>query len=74
MREGSDRGNIGHFERLRARRFDHYRFGVRLEQGGDAGADHGIEIAGFDAVAGQHAIAEISRRPIGVVANQQMIA
>ncbi len=74
MRDGSDRGNVGHFEGLRSRRFDHYRPGVWLEQGGDAGADEGIEIAGFDAVAGEHPIAEISRRTIGVVADEQMIA
>ena len=40
----------------------------------DAGADQGIEIAGFDAVAGQHAVAEIARRAVGIVADQDMIA
>ena len=37
-------------------------------------ADQGIEIAGLDAVAGQHAVAEIARRPVDIVADQHMIA
>jgi hypothetical protein len=40
----------------------------------DAGADQGIEITGFDAVTGEQSVAEISRRAVGVVADQQMIA
>ena len=74
MRDGSDRGNIGHFERLRAGRFDQYRPGVRPEQFGDACADHGIEIGGFDAVAREQSVAEISRGAVGIVADQEMIA
>ena len=74
MRDRGDRGNVGHLEGLRARRFDQHRPGVGLEQAGDAGADQRIEIAGLDAVAGEHAVAEIARRPVGVVADQQMVA
>ena len=45
-----------------------------LNSCGDAGADQGIEIAGFDAIAGEHAVAEIAGRAVGVVADQQVIA
>ena len=69
-----DGGNIGHLEGLRARRLDQHGAGVRLEQRADACADQRIEIGGLDAIASQHAVAEIARRPVGVVANQQMVA
>ena len=74
MRDRGDRGDVRHFERLRARRLDQHRPGVRLEQRLDAGADQGIEIGGLDAIAGQQAVAEIPRRPVDVVADQKMIA
>ena len=74
MRDRRDGRDVGHFEGLRARRLDQNGAGVRLEQAGDAGADQGIEIAGLDAVAGQHAVAEIARRPVDIVADQHMIA
>ena len=74
MRDRGDGRDVGHFEGLRAGRLDQNGAGVRLEQVGDAGADQGIEIAGLDAVAGQHAVAEIARGPVGIVADQQMIA
>ena len=74
MRDRGDRGDVGHFEGLRSRRLDQHRFGVRLEQSGDAGADQRIEIAGFDAIAGEQAVAEISRRAVGIVADQEMVA
>ena len=44
------------------------------EQFGNAGADQRIEIGRLDAIAGQQAIAKIARRPVGVVADQEMIA
>ena len=66
--------NVRHLERLRARRLDQHRAGIRLEQLVDAGADQGIEIGGLDAIARQHAVAEIARRTIGVVADQEMVA
>ena len=74
MCDRGDRGDIGHFEGLRSRRLDQHRFGVRLEQPGDAGADQRIEIAGLDAIAGEQAVAEISCRAVGIVADQEMIA
>ena len=74
MGDGSDRGNIGHFERLRAGRFDQYRPGVRPEQFGDACANHGIKVGGFNAVAREQSVAEISRGAVGIVADQEMIA
>ena len=67
-------GNVGHFEGLRARRLDQHRAGVRLEQLVDAGADQRIEIGGLDAIAGEHAVAEIARGPVGVVADQEVVA
>ena len=74
MRHRGDGGNVGHLEGLRAGRLDQHRPGVRLEQVFDAGADQGIEIGGLDAIAGEHAVAEIARRPVDVVTDQKMIA
>ena len=74
MRDRCDRGNVGHFEGLRARGFDQHRPGIGLEQAGDAGADQRIEIADLDAVTGEDAIAEIAGGTIGIVADQQVIA
>ena len=74
MRDFGNRREVGHLEGLRAWRLDQHGPGVRLEQFLDAGADLRVEIGGLDAVARQHAIAEIARRTIDVVADQQMIA
>ena len=74
MRDISDGGDVGHLEGLRARRLDQHRPGVGLEQSFDAGTDQRIEKIGLDAVAGEHVVAEIARRPVDIVGHQQMIA
>ncbi len=74
MRDLRDDADIRHLERLRARRLHQHRAGVGLEQRLDARADQRIEIGGLDAVAGQHAVAEIARGPVDVVADQDVVA
>ena len=74
MRDRCYRAHVGHLEGLRTRRLDQYGARVRLEQLFDAGADQRIEIAGLDAIARQDAVAEIAGRPIGVVADQDVVA
>ena len=72
-----DAGNhrhVGHFEGLRAGRFHHHHACVRLDQRLDAGADQRIEIGGLDAIARQHAIAEIAGRAIGAVGHEDVVA
>jgi hypothetical protein len=74
VRHRCDRRNVGHLKGLRAGRLDQHGAGVRLEQLFDAGADQGIEKGGLDAVAGEHAVAEIARGPVDIVGHQQMVA
>ena len=59
---------------MRAGRLDQHRLGVGLEQAFDPGADKWVEIADLDAVAGEHAVAEIARGAVDVVGHQHMIA
>ena len=74
MRNGDDGGNIRHLEGLRARRFQQHGAGIGLEQLFNSRTDCGIEIAGLDAITGQHAIAEIARGPVHIVADQEVVA
>ena len=74
MGDGGDGGDVAHFKRLRAGRLDQHRPGIGLEQAFDCTADQRIEIADLDAVAGQHAVAEIARGAVDVVGHQQMVA
>ena len=74
MCDFGDGGDVAHLERLRAGRFHQHRLGVRLEQAFDCSADQRIEIADLDAVAGEHAVAEIARRAVDVIGHQHMIA
>src|SRR5262245_66457090 len=50
-----------------------YGAGVGLEQRGDALADQRVVIGRGDAVAREHAVAELARRLIGAVGDQQVI-
>ena len=74
MRDGGDRGNVRRLEGLRARGFDQHGPGIRLEQFFNTGADQRIVVGGLDAKAGEQAVAEIARRTIDVVADQQVVA
>ena len=73
MRDLGDGRDVGHLEGLRSRRLDQHGPRVGLEMRGDAGPDQRVEIRGFDPVAGQEPVAEIAGRPIGIVADQQVI-
>ena len=74
MGDFGDGGDVAHFKRLRAGRIDQHRPGVELEQFFDGIPDQQIEIGDLDAIAGEHAVAEIARGPIDVVGHQYMIA
>ena len=74
MCDFGDGGDVAHFKRLRAGRFHQHCLGVGLEQAFDCSADQWIEIADLDAVAGEHAVAEVSRGAVDVVGHQHMIA
>ena len=71
---GRDGRHVLDFERERARRFHEHGAGVGLDQRGDAAADQRIVIGRGDAVALEHAIAELPRGLVDAVGHQQMIA
>jgi hypothetical protein len=67
-------GDVGHLKGLRAGGLDQHRPGVGLEQLFNAGAGQRIEIGDLEAVAGEHAVAEIARGPVDIVSHQKMFA
>ena len=73
-RGGGNSGNILHFERERARRFQEDRFCVGVDQLGDFPADARIVIAHHNAQAFQQRVAEPARRPINGVRHQDFAA
>ena len=74
MRDRGDRRNVLHLERQRARRLGEHRARVGLEQLRDIRAEQRIVVGRLDAEALQHRVAEIARRPVDGVGDQQVIA
>ena len=74
MRNSGDGRDVLHLEALRAGRFDEDRARIRLEQRRDVGADQRIVIGGLDAHALEQAFAEIARRPIDAVGDEDVVA
>ena len=74
MRDRRDRRNVLHLERQRARRLGEHHARVRLEQAGDVRAEQRVVVGRLDAEALQHRVAEIARRAIDRVRDQQVVA
>jgi phosphoribosyl 1,2-cyclic phosphodiesterase len=74
MRRLHDRRHVLHLEAEGARRFQKHRTCVRLEQFLDPAAGERIVIAHLDAELLERRVAEMARRVVGAVGDQQMIA
>jgi len=74
MRGFSNSRHVLHLERLRARRLDEHRRGVRAHQVGDGRADAGIIVRGLHVHLREITVAEGAGGSVGGIRHQQMVA